>query len=157
MNKVTLISLLKNSSDGYVIVNAAIEDNEIVSLLFDLTFSLTSALKFKCTKVIRRISEQNPELIYPYFDRVIRMIRQENSFIKLDGIFIMSNLVSVDLLGKFAQIYDEYISLIKDPHMITAANVVGNSWKIVVANPKFETDVTIRLCEVPSVLYLNDN
>lgn len=67
----------------------------------------------------------------------------------------MSNLVAVDHEDKYGSIYQDYFELIQDPQMITAANVIGNAWKIVLAKPELETDITRRLLEVPNIIYLN--
>ena len=112
--------------------------------------------QIRVLKVVRKISEQKAELIYPYFEEIVFWLRQPNSFIKWDGILCLSNLAAVDREDKFTAIYRDYFGLIRDPQMITAANVIGNAWKIVLARPEWELDITARLLEVPDITYLND-
>ena len=101
------------------------------------------------------VSEQKPELVYPYFEDIVKWLHHKNSFIKWDGIRTLSNLSSVDHEDKFKAIYQDYFALIQDPQMITAANVVGNAWKIVLAKPELECDITRRLLEVQNIVYTN--
>ena len=98
------------------------------------------------------LSEQKSGLVYPYFEDIVKWLHHKNRFIKWDGILILSNLSAVDYEDKFEAIYQEYFSLIQDPQMITAANVVGNAWKIVLAKPELESDITKRLLEVPNII-----
>lgn len=149
------MSRLKSKPDLKLIVSEAIENAAILHSLFELVLTETSSIKYVCTKIIRLVSEQKPELIYPYFDEIIKWLHQENSFIKWDGILTLSNLSAVDYEDKFDAIYSDYFSLIRDPQMITAANVIGNAWKIILAKPKLESDITRRLLEVPNIVYMN--
>ena len=41
--------------------------------------------------------------------------------------------------------------------MITAANVVENSWKFVIANPTLDADITFKLLNIPNFIYFNKN
>jgi len=45
--------------------------------------------------------------------------------------------------------------LIDSESMITAANVIGNAWKIIKKNPIHENDITRRMLRVSENTYLN--
>lgn len=155
MDKETLINRLKAKPDFNELITEAIEDTSIINVLFEIALTEPSSIKYTCTKIIRRVSEQKPELIYPYFDEIAGWLHHKNSFIKWDGILTLSNLAAVDHEDKFTGIYQDYFALIWDPQMITAANVIGNAWKIVIAKPELESDITRRLIEVPHITYIN--
>lgn len=155
MDKEILINRLKAKPDLNLLALEAMENPAILNSLFEIVLTETSSIKFVCTKIIRVVSEQKPELVYPYFEELVKWLRHENSFIKWDGILTLSNLAAVDFEDKFGAIYQDYFALIQDPHMITAANVIGNAWKIVLAKPEMESDITRRLLEVPNIIYMN--
>lgn len=155
MDKEKFIKRLKAKPDSNELIAETSEDSSVLNLMFDIVSTETSTIKYTCTKIIRRVSEQKPELIYPYFEEIVKWLHNDNSFIKWDGIMTMSNLVAVDSEDKFDAIFQEYFALIKDPHMITAANVIGNAWKIVIARPELESDITKRLLEVQRITYMN--
>jgi len=157
LDKEILIERLKAKPDLNHFIVEAIENKAILNSLFEivLTATETSSIKYTCTKIIRSVSEQKPELVYPYFEDIVKWLHHKNSFIKWDGILTLSNLSAVDYKDKFRAIYEDYFALIQDPQMITAANVVGNAWKIVLAKPDLETIITRRLLEVPKIIYMN--
>lgn len=130
-------------------------DTSWIPVLFDIIKSDSGSRKFACDKIIRKISEKDPKCIYPYFDEVADLISSSNSFIKWGAIVTLSNLVSVDSEEKFPPVYERYFDLIQSDAMITAANVVGNAWKIVDKYPQYETDITKRLLQVTEHVYLN--
>lgn len=68
----------------------------------------------------------------------------------------MSNLVPIDKDSRFGSVYDDYFDFINDPQMITAGNIIGNAWKIILANPDYEEDITKRLLAVTGITYLNN-
>ena len=111
--------------------------------------------KFTCEKTLRAISENDPQLVYPYFDDVADLMDNPNSFIKWGAITILANLASVDKDHKFPLIYDKYFNLIRSDSMITAATAAGNAWKVVLAYPEMEKDITERLLQVEHLTYLN--
>lgn len=155
MDKETLINRLKAKPDLNLLVAEATENTVMLNSLFEIVLTETSGIKYVCTKIIRLVSEQKPERIYPYFEEIVKWIHHKNSFIKWDGILTLSNLAAVDFKDKFGAIYQDYFGLIQDPQMITAANVIGNAWKIVLAKPGLEGDITRRLLEVPNIIYMN--
>ena len=155
MDKEMLVNYLKAKPDLKLFVNDVIEDKTILDSLFDIVATETSSIKYVCTKIIRMVSEKEPELIYPYFEILAKWIHHKNSFIKWDGIIILSNISAVDDENKFKDIYQDYFALIQDPQMVTASNVDGNAWKIVLAKPELENDITKRLLKVPDIVYLH--
>lgn len=155
MDKEILINRLKAKPDLNLFIVEAIENTTILNSLFEIVLTETSSIKYSCTKIIRMVSEQKPELVYPYFEDIVKWLHHKNSFIKWDGILTLSNLSAVDYEDKFRAICQDYFALIHDPQMITAANVVGNAWKIVLAKPELESDITRRLLEVPYIIYFN--
>lgn len=130
-------------------------DPQFLNVLFEIVRSEHSAVRYSCTKILRMLSERQPDKIYPYFDDVANWLRDSNSFVKWDGILTLANLASVDAQRRFASVYEEYFGLIRDSKMVTAANAAGNAWKIVQAVPEWESDITRRLLEVPQIVYLH--
>lgn len=150
-----LVNYLKAKPDLKLFINDVIEDKTILDSLFDIVATETSSIKYVCAKIMRMVSEKEPELIYPYFEILAKWIYHKNSFIKWDGIITLSNISAVDDENKFKDIYQDYFALIQDPQMVTASNVVGNAWKIVLAKPELENDITKRLLKVPDIVYLH--
>lgn len=156
MNYDSLKDRLKSKTELDSLVFEVLNEPSMILELLEVIRREKSSIKFTSTKIIRLASERKPELVYPYFDKIAELLKNKNSFIKWDSIIILSNLVGVDKSSKFDLIYDDYFDLIKAPQMITAGNVIGNAWKIVLAVPRYEMDITKRILAVPEVIYLND-
>lgn len=150
-----MLQCLKEAPDLEQLLTKAGNDPQFLDALFEIVRSEHSAVRYSCTKILRMLSERQPDKIYPYFDDVANWLRDSNSFVKWDGILTLANLASVDAQRRFASVYEEYFGLIRDSKMVTAANAAGNAWKIVQAVPEWESDITRRLLEVPQIVYLH--
>ena len=150
----SLKEILKSKPELDSLVFDVLNEPSMILGLLEVTRREKSSIKFTSTKIIRLASEKKPELVYPYFDEIAELLKNKNSFIKWDGIIILSNLVGVDKDSKFDLIFDDYFDLIKESQMVTARNVIGNAWKIVLAVPRYEVDITKRILAVPDVVYL---
>ena len=88
---------------GYVIKNA----EHIPDLVEGLT-APKGTLRYGCEKVLRLISEERPELVYPYFDVYVKLLDCQNSFIKWGAILTIGNLVRVDSEERFEKIFKRF-------------------------------------------------
>lgn len=155
MNREDMLLFLNTSSDPDKFIAEAEKNMEFLDILFETVRTGKSTIRYSCSKTIRRLSQRNPDLIYPYFSSIADWLHIPNSFIRCDSIFILAELVSVDINHLFSDIYEEYFDLIRYQKMVTAANVAGNAWKIVQAVPEWEPDITERLLEVSKITYLH--
>ncbi len=149
-----LFKAIKEKPDVHDFANQVMQNAGLIPRLLNLIATDRGSTKFYCDKVIRTISETQPELIYPYFERIVPLIDSPNNFIKWGAIITLSNLISVDKEKKFDLIYERYFDLINSDSMITAANVAGTVWKVVQIRPEFETDLTRRLLKITENTYL---
>lgn len=147
---------LKDKNEYESLISDALRDPSIVLDLLEIINKEKGSIKFSASKILRLISESYPEVVYPHFDEIKKLLYSENSFIKWDGISIISNLVKVDQDLKFDLIFDSYFDLISCHHMITAGNVVGSAWKIIKAKPEIEPEITRRILEIPDIIYYNE-
>lgn len=97
MDKEILIECFKAKPDLNRFIVEAIENKAILNSMFEIVLTETSSIKYACTKIIHRVSEQKPELVYPYFEDIVKWLHHKNSFIKWDGILTLSNLSAVDM------------------------------------------------------------
>lgn len=114
-----------------------------------------SSKKYAYEKALRRVSEIRPELLFPHFDVFIRMLDNENSFLKWGAIMTVANLTAVDTENRFEDIFRKYYAPISGPVMVTAANVIGSSVNIVRAKPELADPVVKEILKVEKARYLN--
>ncbi len=109
--------------------------------------------RFNHEKVLRRLSEDKPELIYPHFDLFVGLLDCDNSFLKWGAILTIAQLTAVDSPQKFEAIFDKYYAPIPGPVMITAANIIGGSARIVPAKPHLVGRITAEILKVEKAKY----
>lgn len=150
-----LVEMLKKKPELNDFTDKVLADTEIILILLKIMKTDKGSVKFYCEKIIRIIGERNPEVLDPYFNDIADLLDSSNNFLKWGAIITIANLAAADSEDKFAGIYEKYFSLINSESMITAGNVVGNAWKIVLKDPGLEKDITERLLGVEKNIYLN--
>jgi len=151
MNIIEKIS--KKGSDKEQIAKEAIRSPEYIPLLLEGLNHDKGSIKLGCEKILRLISEQQPDLIYPHFDTFVKMLDFDNNLLKWGAIITISNMASVDTNLKFEKIFKKYYFPITDKTMITAANIIGNSWKIASAKPELTDQITHEILKVEKSKY----
>lgn len=111
------------------------------------------SIKFGCEKIVRLVSEKKPELVYPYFDFLVKFLDSENNFIKWGAVVSLSNLCRVDSKKQFEKIFNKYYAPITGPIMVTAVNIVGNSWKIAQAKPELIDRIVEEILKIEKAKY----
>jgi hypothetical protein len=152
-----LKEMLKTKPDIFELADQCINNTYQIKLLFDIMETEKSSIKFTCEKTLRIISDIEPLILYPYFDRIVKLLDSDNNFILWGAIISISNIICVDDENKFEKIYEKYFSYLSSPSMITAANIVGNSYKIILSRPQYEKDITKKLLNIKNYTYSNKN
>ena len=110
-------------------------------------------IKYGCLKLLRLISEQRPELLYPHIGRFFELLGSENNIFKWGAIIIIGNLACVDAERKIDAQVDRYLKPIRGSVMITAANVIGGAGKIAQAKPYLAEKIARAVLRVESAKY----
>ncbi|MFH1353041.1 MAG: hypothetical protein ABIH68_05645 [bacterium] len=148
-----LEEISKKGSDKEKIAEQIIRNPGLLSEVFDGLNAEKAAAKYGCGKVLRVISGKNPKILYPKFDFFVKMLDSENNFLKWGAIITISNLAAIDTKNKFEKIFKKYFTPITGKTMITASNIIGNSWKIALAKPKLTEKVTREVLKSEEVKY----
>ncbi|MFQ5892465.1 MAG: hypothetical protein ACE5HW_06695 [Candidatus Methanofastidiosia archaeon] len=119
--------------------------------IFNGISSENARIKFKSAKILRIVSEKNPQELYSQIDFFIILLDSENNIIKWNAMDVIANLTLVDSENKFDEIFEKYYGLLSDESMITAGHVVENSGKIAKAKPYLQYKITNELLKVESI------
>ena len=156
MNKTELMEkIAAKGSDKEKIAAHAIRNPDCIPDLIEGLNASKAGIKYGCEKVLRLISEQKPELIYPYFETFERLLGSENSFLKWGAIITIANLTPVDSDDRFEGILQKYYAPVSGPVMITAANIIGSSAKIASAKPELIERITKEILKVEKGKFKN--
>lgn len=140
--------LKQKGADVAAIAAEAIENPGAIEELVEGVMAPKGTLRYGFEKVLREISEQRPEFVYPFFGRFVELLDSKNSFLKWGAILTISNLAAVDSEGRFEKVYRKYYAPITGPVMVTAANIIGASAKIISAKPELAQRITRWILKV---------
>ncbi|TFH50680.1 MAG: hypothetical protein E4H01_01735 [Lysobacterales bacterium] len=150
-----ILQKIQDKTNMDELVSDVLAEPHHVEILVETLRHERSALKFGCEKVLRLVSEQKPELIYPYFDFFVALISSENSFLRWGAIRTLANLVSVDAERRFDKVFSKYFSNITGGDMVSAANAIGSSPKIAQARPELADRIVHEILKLEGATYLH--
>ena len=139
--------------DIEAIAGQVIAHPESIAELVEAVQTEKGTAKYAYEKVLRLVSERQPELICPYFDVFVALLDSDNSFLKWGAIMTVANLVAVDVERKFEGIFEKYYHPIKGPAMVTAANIIGSSARIAQARPELAPRIVGEILKVEKATY----
>lgn len=151
--KTALEKLAARKPDVEEIAEYAMKNPACIAELIEGLKAPGGTLRYGCDKVLRRISEEQPGLLYPYFDDYVALLDSENSFIKWGAIITLGNLVVADSEQRFNRIFRRYYAPIKGPVLVTAANIIGASATIVLSRPDLAAKITREILKVEKAQY----
>lgn len=121
------------------------KEPQALSEVIGILVSGKGAVRFKCDKVIRRLSEKEPNLVYDHYNEIASLMASENSCLRWGAILTVSGLAAADAERKFDRYLDTWLALLDSGHVVDSANMAGNAWKVVKARPDLEAYVTRAL------------
>ncbi len=127
------------------------KDPSLLPEILDGISSKNPRIKFKSAKILRIISEKNPEMLYSKMDFFVNLFDSENKILKWVAIDVVGNLTSVDSKNKFDEIFRKYYSFLSAESMVTVSHVVDNSGKIAKARPHLTQRITSELLKIEKV------
>lgn len=154
MAKVSVLEeLAQKGVDIGGVVDRVVENPEQIAELIEALRIEKRAVKFSYEKVLRLVSERQPELVYPYFDFFVDLCQCDNSFLKWGAVVTVANLTAVDAEKKLEAVFERYYAPISGPAMVTAANIVGSSGKIARSRPELTERITYEILKVERATY----
>ena len=139
--EITAVDIAKN----------VIKDPGLLLEIFNGISSKNSRIRFKSAKILRVISEKNPEILYSKMDFFIDLLDSENRILKWIAIDVVGNLTSIDSKNRFDKIFEKYYSFLLAESMITVAHIVDNSGKIAKAKPHLTQRITSELLKIEKI------
>mgnify|MGYP001608205896 FL=1 len=154
MVKTTIVPQVgQRGADLTAMVDRIIEKPREIAELIEVLKREKGTVKYAYEKVLRLVSERRPTLIYPYFDVFARLLDSDNSFLKWGAIMTVAHLAAVDAENKFETIFEKYYAPIAGLTMVTAANIIGSSAKIVLAKPELAGRIAREILRVEKATY----
>jgi len=108
-------------------------------------------IKFGCAKILKLVSAEKPETLYPKMDFFINLLDINNNIIKWNVMDVIGNLTKVDKDRRFDKSFQKYYDLLSDKSIVSAAHVIDNSGKIALAKPHLTQKITTELLKIENI------
>lgn len=152
MSETKLLKQIEDKSISREGLAEKIKNNsDLLPTILNGVSSPKASIRYGCANVLKDLSEERPEELYPYMDFFVQMLDSKYRILTWVAMGVIANLAEVDTEKKFDEIFDKYYSFLKNDYMVTVANVVGNSGKIAIAKPYLADKITNVLLKVEKI------
>ncbi|MGA2273081.1 MAG: hypothetical protein ABSH00_05970 [Bryobacteraceae bacterium] len=110
-------------------------------------------VRFGCLNDLRRLSEESPQLLYPDFDKFVRLLDHPNSIFRWNAARILANLARVDRSRKLAPLLGRFLKPVRGPQMIGAGTVIQAAAMIAQAQPRLADKLAAGILTVGRAKY----
>lgn len=129
-----------------------IESNfDLLPTVFKGVSSPKAQVRYGCASTLVNLSGKYPEKLYQYMDDFIQLLDSKYRILVWNAMAAIANLCAADADRKFDSALNKFYSYLNDEYMVTVANTVGNSAKIVRAKPYLAPRITAELLRVDSI------
>ncbi len=125
--------LANKSISAEQLTKRVIKAPSLIPVVVDGLDQVRADVKYTCGKVLRSVVDEEPKLLYPYFDLFTSMLDGSNKIMRWEAIYLIAGLVAVDEEEKISEVWAAYFRPIEGPEMITAANIVNGAARIGIA------------------------
>ncbi|MEX2162387.1 MAG: hypothetical protein WD751_10805 [Anaerolineales bacterium] len=108
---------------------------ELIPILVEGMCQKKAEVKYGSAKALRFVVDEQPELLYPYFDVFAVMLDNRNNIFQWEALYLLAGLACVDEDDKLEDLLPAYFARLEGPTMITAANTIKGGSQIAKARP----------------------
>lgn len=148
--------IIKKSVSVESIAKKVVKDNKLLNDLLENISSDKAVIKYKSLKVLMFLSEKQPNVLYSKWDFFVKLLDNENTFMRAGGANMIANLTRIDKKNKFEKIFNKYYNLLEDKSMINAANVASRSGMIAKAKPHLQNKITNKLIDIDNTHHTSE-
>ncbi len=126
-------------------------DFGLLPAVLEGTLSSKASVRYGCGSILVDLSEKYPDRLYPYLNNFIALLTSEHRILTWNALAAIANLTAVDSDRKFDAIFDKYYGFLGNEYMVTVANVVANSAKIITNKPYLADQILAELLKVQNL------
>ena len=145
--------IARKETDKKAVARQVIDEPNLLPEIIEGLGANKARVRYGCAKVLRIVSDEAPELLYPRFDFFADLLASDNTILKWEAIVVIANLASVDTEDRIEAIFERYFAPILGPVLITAGNVIAGAAKIAEAKPQLAERIAKKLLKVENAQY----
>lgn len=154
MNKEELYNLISKKEKIDIFINK-INNNTLLTYLFEICENEEDITRYQAEKIIRRISEINPTILYPYYDRMFNFLDSKNSFIKYGFLISIPNMLKCDLCNKWSFVRIKYLKFLTSTKVVEFSNAVKGIPIIIKYHKEEENKIIPLLLDINNHVFIN--
>jgi hypothetical protein len=131
--------------------NLVESDFTLLPTLFEGTASSKASIRYGCGAVLMELAAKHPDKLYPYMDRFVWLLDSKFRILTWNALGAIANLTAADVDRKFDAIFERYFGFLGSGYMVTVANVVGFSEKIIPNKPYLADRIASELLKVENL------
>lgn len=110
-------------------------------------------VRYGCQKAVIKLSEKNPEIVYPHLSEIWKMLDSINNIFIWSGLIIIGNLASADSKGLITRRLDYLYGFLNKGKMITAGNAANALGNIAIAKSHKAEEIVQELLKSEKYKY----
>ena len=109
--------------------------------------------RYNSFRVLLRIAEERPEVLYPFWDRLAELLPSSNAYHRSAAVQLLAPLVRAGTENRFDRLADSFFGLLHDESIITARYVARVAGAIGTARPSQRATIVEKLLQVDQSLH----
>jgi len=126
----------------------ALSDREAMDQILAGAVAQDDVYRYNCFQVLYRLSEKQPEILYPDWDYFVELLDSGNAYHRSIGAQLLANLTQADVEDRFEDIFDRCFALLDDDKIVPARQFAQHVGRIARAKPHLRARITERLLAV---------
>jgi hypothetical protein len=126
----------------------ALADERALKVLVDGLVSKEDSYRYNCFEVLLRISEDQPEVLYPEWDTFVELQGSRNAFFRSIGLRLIANLTGADDEERFEALFARYFRLLDDEKVMVARYLAQSAGQIAKRKPHLRERITQKLLDI---------
>ena len=141
----------KKDADYGLLVQYALNDKNILDNAVQNLRSKQDNVRYNSYNILEILSENDPEILYDYWNFFIEQLRSTNTFYKFQAIHLTANLTKIDTQKKFDAISEEYFNQIHDKSIVTVNHLILASGRIIKYKSQFRQHILDMLLNIDKI------
>jgi hypothetical protein len=123
---------------------------------FNKLFDKNPKVKYGMAKQFKIMAQENPSELYPFLDKFIPLLDNENNVIKWTVINIIGLLAKVDKKNKIDPLLGKLYKQLNCGKMITVNHIIECLMYVSMAKPEYKNKITKELLKIKNYVYDTD-
>jgi hypothetical protein len=105
--------------------------------LIDNLKEKNETIRYNSVRILTRIAEEEPDKIYPYWNKLKEQLSSKNILPLLAGIILISRIIPADKHNYFKSIEEDFFNLFDHKNVIPVRYILLDIWRIGKARPEY--------------------